>query len=434
MEAARFNVVKFARTARRDILAALDALPDAALARAKLRLPLLIVQDFAAAQQVLVGSADDYGKPGLIRNVIINGLGHNLFTAEGDEWLARRRPVAPVFAASGMDGLATIVATGVRDQIARWETGTIDVQAEMTDLALHVACRALLGTDPGTDDLARTIRAEFDTLLGWIGSHLVNPVQPPAWMPTPANRAMKQARARLQEAVGQLVSDRRTAGIDTDDVLGRLVRFQRETGSPADVDIIDECIGFLFAGHETTASTLTWALYELARNADLQAQLAAEGDTIQVASATLHDDAEALEATGAVVEETLRLHPAAISVGRIATRRTEIGGHRVRRGTIVLVSVYNIQRRAAVWDRPLEFDPARPLPPADTGLRDSFLAFGLGPRRCLGARFARTEMRLALAMICARWNLAYHEPVAPVPEVTPSLRVAGSLPLRITAR
>ncbi len=434
VQAARFNVAKFGWNARGDVLSAIEALPDAPLAVASLGAPLLVVQDFSAAQQVLVADVDAYTKPGVIRRVMISGLGHNLFSAQGEEWLERRRPVAPVFAASEMNALATIMATAVDERIADWKPGTFDVQAEMTELTLDVACRALLGVDPDDDDLGRTVRTEFEIILDWLAAHLANPALPPAWVPTPGNRAMKQAKSNLQDAIGQLVKDRRAAGTDSEDVLGRLIRSQRDTGTPNDASIVDECIGFLFAGHETTASTLTWALYELATHQNVQDGVANEGNTVRLSSPTLHDDAEELAAVDAVVEETLRLYPAGVAIARTARKTTEIGGHRVRKGTMVMIAVYRIQRQAKVWERPDEFEPDRPTPPAESGLRDSFLAFGLGPRRCLGARFARTEMRLALAIICSRWKLTYQQPAPPIREVSPSLRVAGTLPLTIEAR
>lgn len=434
VEAARFNIASFGWNARGDVLGAMEALPDAPLAVAGLGVPLLVVQDFSAAQQVLVADVDAYAKPGIIRRVMISGLGHNLFSAQGEEWLERRRPVAPVFAASEMNGLATIMATAVDQQIASWKPGTFDIQTEMTELTLNVACRALLGVDPDEDDHGRTIRTEFEIVLDWLAAHLSNPALPPARIPTPGNRAMKQAKARLQDAVSQLVNDRRANGTDTEDVLGRLIRSQRDTGTPNDADIVDECIGFLFAGHETTASTLTWALYELATHQSVQADVASEGHTVRLSSPTLHDDAGALEVTDAVVEETLRLYPAGIAIARIAKKTTEIGGHRVRKGTMVMIAVYRIQRQPKVWERPDQFEPDRPTPPTEAGLRDSSLAFGLGPRRCLGARFARTEMRLALTIICSRWKLTYQQPAPPIREVSPSLRVAGTLPLNIETR
>ncbi len=332
-----------------------------------------------------------------------------------------------------MNSLAAIMASALEQQMARWKPGTFDMQAEMTELTLNVACRALLGVDPDVDDLGQTIRTEFEALLGWLAAHLANPALPPAWVPTPATRSMKQAKANLQAAIHQLMQERRASGTDTDDVLGRLIRSQRDTGAPDDADIVDECIGFLFAGHETTASTLTFAFYALATHQQVQTQVAAEGNTINLSSPTLHDDLSLLDATDAAVEETLRLYPAGVAIARTAKKTTDINGHRVRRGTMVMIAVHGIQRHPSVWERPDQFDPDRPTPPAELGLRNSFLAFGLGPRRCLGARFARTEMRLVLATICSRWNLTYDQPSPPVTEVAPSLRVAGTLPLSIKA-
>lgn len=435
MDVARFSVRKLAVEARRDRLAAMEMLPDAPLARPGFAVPLLVVQDFAAAQEVLIGDESSYGKPGLVRRVIISALGHNLFTAQGDEWLSRRRPVAPVFAASEMNGLAGIMAATVMEQLEGWKPATVDLQTKMTDLTIRVACRALLGTDPDTDDLGTAVRTEFETLLEWVSAHLNNPVAPPAGIPTPGNRAMKSAKANLQNTIRTLIQERRSSGVDSDDILGRLLRSQREGNGPDDdADIVDECVGFLFAGHETTASTLTWALYELAIHPEIQQQVAAEGDMLDPSSLTYHDDAETLDTTGAVVEEILRLYPSGVSIVRVANKSTELCGHRVRKGTMVMIAVYRIQRLQHVWERPDEFDPTRPSQPTTSGLRESFLPFGLGPRRCLGARFARTEMRLAIALICSRWQLSYHKASAPVPEVKPSLRIEGTLPIALEPR
>ncbi len=404
------------------------------MARPGFRIPLLLVQDFAGAKEVLISNEAAFSKPGLIRRVIVAGLGKNLFTAQGEEWLARRRPVAPVFAAPNMNGLASIMSSSVDQLIGRWEPGSRDLQAEMTDLTLKVACRALLGTDSDEDHLGERIRTEFETLLVWLAAHLTNPALPPSSIPTPGNRAMRVAKANLQAAVRELIAERRANNSDTDDVLGRLLRSQADGQGLSDDDIIDECVGFLFAGHETTASTLTWALYELATHPDVQQRVAAEGDAIDLGGPTLHDHAETMGATAAVVEEILRLYPSGIGIVRIANKETEISGHRVRKGTMVMIAVYRIQRLASVWSEPDEFDPTRKAKPTVDRMSDSFLPFGLGPRRCLGARFARTEMRLALAQICSQWQLTYDEPQIPKPEVKPSLRIAGTLPITLTPR
>jgi cytochrome P450 len=144
---------------------------------------------------------------------------------------------------------------------------------------------------------------------------------------------------------------------------------------------------------------------------------------------------DGLVPTGRVVEETLRLYPAGIGIARMARRTTELCGHRVRRGTLVGISLYSIQRDPRVWPNAESFNPDRVLPSDRTETEPiAYLPFGWGPRRCLGARFATTEARLALAMICSRWTLTYNESGPPRAVITPSLRVEGDLPLHLEPR
>jgi pentalenene oxygenase len=119
----------------------------------------------------------------------------------------------------------------------------------------------------------------------------------------------------------------------------------------------------------------------------------------------------------------------------VARRTTELCGYRVPGGTLVLIAVYSIQRDARTWPDPDSFNPDRVLPSDHTGTEPiAHLPFGWGARRCLGARFATTEARLALAMTCSRWTLTYNEPNPPRPAITPSLRVDGGLPLGLQPR
>lgn len=247
---------------------------------------------------------------------------------------------------------------------------------------------------------------------------------------------MRQARHELRAIVRRLIAERRQSGIATADVLGRLLASQADPGGgPTDDAIIEECIGFLFAGHETTASTLTWALYCLAITPDVQERVAREGDRLLTGTPRLMEEVDRLAHTGRVVEETLRLYPAGVGIARMARRTTDLCGHRVRRGTLVGISVYSIQRDPQVWPEPERFNPDRVLSSDHTETEPiAYLPFGWGPRRCLGARFATTEARLALAMICSRWTLTYNEPEPPLVAITPSLRVQGGLPLRLEPR
>jgi len=436
---ARFNPVVAALAARRDQLGVLAGLAslEQPVAASRFGLPVRIVFDAAAARQVLVTDASSYSRPWPITRIMRTALGNNLFTADEEAWIERRRIVAPVFARSHGDDLAQVMASTIDDEITQWQQGRAqDIQSDLTDLTLRVASRALLGTDTAKDELGRALREQFEVVLAWINHRFNRLASPPAAVPTQRNRAMKEARGQLKAVVRRLIAERRQSGLASADILGRLLASQADPGGgPTDEAIIEECIGFLFAGHETTASTLTWALYSLAITPDVQERVAREGDRLVAEAARLMDAIDGLAYTGRVVEETLRLYPAGIGIARMARRTTALCGHRIRRGTLVGIAVYSIQRDPRAWPDPESFNPDRVLPSDHTETEPiAYLPFGWGPRRCLGARFATTEARLALAMICARWKLTYNEPNPPRPAITPSLRVEGGLPLRLEPR
>lgn len=435
MTAATFNPLSFALTARSDWVRALDGLSSKGpLVRPGFRLPVAVVQDAALAREVLVSHASSYGRPWVVRSVMGEALGETLFLLDGPAWLGRRRPVAPVFGLQNIEELTAIVAETIADEIGGWSPGkTADIQPVLTRLTMRVACRALLGLDTRTDEVGRSVASHFEELVGWIGHRFSHPTAPPAFVPTPRNRSMRAARQALAGALHQLLERRRRAPSPGFDILSQLLRAQRHDGALSDAAIVDECIGFLFAGHETTASTLCWGLYELANDPCTQEQVAAEGDRLDVSSPHPFTDSQGLDRTAAAVWEILRLYPAGIGIARVAKQRTSLGGHRLRRGTIVLIAVYSIQRSRTEWTNADEFVPSRSRE-GDAEVPVAYLPFGTGPRRCLGARFAETEMRLALAAISSRWTLTYNESAPPVPSVLPSLRPKGGLPLTLARR
>ncbi len=414
-------------------LAWMSALP-ADISAASFGYPMRIVLDPAVVGEVLVADAGSYTRPWLVTSTMRDGLGPTLFTSNGAEAMAQRRLLAPVFARVHSDELARLMSDTIGDELAGWQTGPIsDLEGPLTDLTLRVAAQALLGIDTADGDRGRRFRVLFGTIVDWINHRFSHLVAPPAVVPTPRNRAMLRARAELRGMVRTVISERRAGPKSSLDVLQLLLDHQASHGgTPSDDQIVNECIGFLFAGHETTASTLGWALYSMAVAPDIQARVAAEGDSLQsqTPSATAVDS---LQYTGRVVEETLRLYPAGVGIARMARRPTMLAGRHIRRGTIVAIPVYSIQRDPRRWAAPDTFDPDRFGVTGAEG-RDGHLPFGWGPRACLGARFATMEARLVLTMIAARWRVTYTGGRPPTPRISPALRMADGLPVHLGDR
>lgn len=240
-------------------------------------------------------------------------------------------------------------------------------------------------------------------LLG-IADRAMRPVRVPTWLPTPARR---RARAASQ-ALRQLAAEILHACRDDPTRDAPLVRALMAATDPAtgkalsDDEICDELIVFMIAGHDTTATTLSYALWALGRHPQLQdlvfAEVAALGDR-----ELTPDDMARLRYTVQVLHETLRLCPPGAAGTRMAMRDVEIDGYRVQAGTVIVFGIMAVQRDPALWDDPLAFDPDR-FSPQNSKTRDrwQYLPFGAGPRSCIGDHFAMLEATLALAAVIRR--------------------------------
>jgi cytochrome P450 len=227
----------------------------------------------------------------------------------------------------------------------------------------------------------------------------LRPVRAPLWLPTPARtryrRALKAVHVVIDEAIDHAVESKDA----------ELIRLLHEAVDPITGHqltrsaIRDDLIAFLIAGHDTTATTLTYALWALGRDPELQDRVAAEVGA-QGDQALSVDDVPQLPLTVQVLHEALRLCPPAPAVGRLAMREVVVDGHRIPAGTNVIVGCYALHRDPTLWDDAEDFDPDRFSPERSRGhSRWQYLPFGAGPRSCVGDHFAMLEATLGLATI-----------------------------------
>ncbi|MER5888655.1 cytochrome P450 [Streptomyces sp. NPDC001941] len=230
-------------------------------------------------------------------------------------------------------------------------------------------------------------------------------------LPTPGNRKYQRARERVHEVVIGLIAQYRHQTADNEDLMSVLVATRDTEGdnqSLSDIELKDQVVTFLMAGTETTAGTLSWALHLLTRHSDIDARLYAEAieEEARLQAGGKHDPAR-LPMARKVILETLRLYPPAPMITRLATQDTELGGHRVPRGTTVIFAPFTIQHRPDLYPDPDAFRPDR-WPEHGSTLqlpRSPFSAFGGGARQCIGDTFGLTHATVALSTIAARWRL-----------------------------
>ncbi|MBO1331719.1 cytochrome P450 [Streptomyces sp. VRA16 Mangrove soil] len=360
-----------------------------------------------AAQLMLATRATDFRKDNAFYEEVRLGFGNGLLTSQDEAYLRQRRLVQPLFTRRGVDTYDRAVVDEARVTADSWKgERTVEAASAMEQLTLRIVARILFGAD--IDEAIPAVRRCFplisDTSLKrGLG---LNPI-PRGW-PTPGNRRYEEARTELYGVCDQLIARRRAAGDPGQDLLGLLIQARTEDGeSLSDDEIRDQVLVFLLAGHETTATTLTFGLHLLGRNPQVQRRAHEELDAVLGdGRAPRAADMERLPYLERVVKEALRLYPAAAAVGRRAVVDTELDGMTVPAGSDIAIASYVIHRHPEYWDEPERFDPDRFLPEAEKARpRYAWLPFGGGPRACIGAHFAMLESVLALAVLLRRYEV-----------------------------
>ncbi len=392
-------------------------------------------------------------------------LGEGLLTSEGEVHRRHRRMAQPAFHRERVAGYARAMVAAAAACDARWraraEPGApLDVAAEMMALTLGIAGETLFGADVGgsagvvAQSLADALRAAPLAFLPG-GKWLLR-------LPVPVARRFRAARGRLDAVVYGMIAERRAGAArgepsDRGDLLSMLLaaRDDGEDGGEAgrapsgaaldDAELRDEAMTIFLAGHETTASALSWTWYLLGTNPEAQARLHAELDAVLGADGARRApsvaDLPALAYVRAVVSESMRLYPPAYAMGRICLERTTLGGYAIEPGWGVITSPWLAHRDERWWPEATRFRPERWLESADAAAegasprpRFAYFPFGGGSRICIGEQFAWTEAILVLATLASRWSVALPPGPAPEPRGAVTLRPVGGVRAVLTAR
>ncbi len=388
------------------------------------------------AKHVLADNAANYHKGiGLVH--ARRALGDGLLTSEGELWRKQRKVVQPAFQSRRIAAQAGIVAEEAAALVDRLRTlgrqGPVDVFHEMTGLTLGVLGRTLLDTDLGRFP---SIGRDFTAVQDQAMFELATLSAVPPWVPLPRQLRFRRARRRLQTIVDQLVDERGDHSGDRDDVLSRLIVSARAEPDPrvGRQRLRDELVTLLLAGHETTASTLSWALYLVDKHPEVRERLREEATTVLGDRLPTFDDLGRLRYTAMVVDEVVRLYPPVWILPRKTLADDVVGGHHVPAGVDVLICPYTLHRHRAFWDRPEEFDPERFDPVRSTDRpRYAYIPFGAGPRFCVGNHLGLMEAAFVLSMLVRELRLTKVATHEVVPEPMLSLRMRGGMPMTISS-
>jgi cytochrome P450 len=384
-------------------------------------------------EDVLVNKARLYHK-GRILQANKYLFGEGLLTAEGDFWLRQRRLAQPAFHRERIAAYAATMADYTAQMLAAWRNGEErDVHEEMMNLALRIVGKTLFDADVTRD--AKEVGETLDMLLK-IASNFGRTVLVPLWVPTPRNLRAKAGVRRIEKIIYRIIAQRRASGRDTGDLLSTLLQVQDEDGTRMnDRQLRDETITLFLAGHETTASTLSWTWWLLAQNPAVEKRFHEELHGVLRGRAPTMDDLPNLAYLGHVLTESLRLYPPAWGIARLAEEEHEIAGYPVLPGYGVAMAQWVVHRDARWFDTPLEFRPER----WENGLakqlpRFAYFPFGGGPRQCIGNTFALMEASVVLATVGQkyRFQLVPGHEVKPMASIT--MRPKSGIRMRLEKR
>ena len=370
-------------------------------------------------EEVLVTNARKYTK-GRVLRANRHVFGEGLLTSEGEFWLRQRRLAQPAFHRARIASYAATMVEYTHRMLDGWQEGEeLDAHQEMMRLTLQIVGKTLFDADVERD--AQDVGKSLEMLLE-IGANFRRTIFVPHWIPTPTNLRMKREVGQIEKILYRIIGERRASGRDAGDLLSMLLAAQDEDGTcMTDKQLRDETITLFLAGHETTASTLSWAWWLLAQNPAVEAKLHAELNAVLGGRAPTLDDLPNLSYTGHVITEVLRLYPAAWGLARLVVEPHEVAGYPVTKGMGVAMAQWVVHRDPRWYDEPEKFQPERwegdllkRLP------RFAYFPFGGGPRQCIGNTFALMEAALVLATIAQKFRLRLvaHHRVVPLASIT----------------
>ncbi|MFN4293232.1 MAG: cytochrome P450 [Thermoflexales bacterium] len=368
-------------------------------------------------------------------------LGNGVLTATGAAWRRQRQLMSPFFTPRGVEQFLPVIIRDAQQFIARWQGkagSVVEMLDEMMFVTASIILRSLFTTE--SDETLLALKSDVETMIQFTATRQTRPLRLPMWLKIGENRRYDRARRRVHAYIQGVIAQRRAMPVERwpNDLLSKLMLARdEETGEAiSDALLRDETITLFFAGHETTARTLTFAWYALAKQPEVARRLRDEIDGALGDREPTVEDLKRMPYTLQVIKETMRLYPAAPLYARDATQDDVIDGKRITAGSTVILAPFLTHRHPRFWDEPERFDPERWTPEREASQHPyAYHPFAAGQRICLGNHFSLFESHVLLAMLARQFT-----PELADPRHEPQLDMAGTLisrngmPMRIAAR
>ncbi|WP_405605216.1 cytochrome P450 [Streptomyces sp. NBC_01410] len=395
-------------------------------------MPIVVATSAATVNEVMVKHSKAFKKGRLfeqMRPVVGNGLANS----DGPEHIRNRRLIQPMFYKERIAGYAEVMRELAETLADSWSAGQqIDVDEVMGSYAIETLAATLFSTDIGRPAV-ESVREDLPIILKNMLRRALAPRFTDNW---PIWKEFDRSAVRMRSVIDDVIAKTRASepGNGTD-LLSLLLSARDDTGAGlTDEEVRDELTTMLFAGSETVASTLSWAMHHLAEHPEVERELLMELDKVVGDRPVGFADVPQLPSITRVLDEVIRLH-GVVSLMRRTTESVTIGGYVLPADTEVLLSLYALHRNPELYPDPDRFDPDRWLPEqAARRPREHVVPFGAGNRKCIGDKFAWMEATITLATILPRWKLRPVPGSKPPTESTASMAHPARVPMIVHPR
>jgi len=382
------------------------------------------VNDAVEVRRILARRHSKYHKgPGFERVKML--LGNGLIVSDGDVWRRSRTMIQPAFSRQNVHRLTTVMVECTDRRAAKWaqaaaDGATLNITEETCDFALELILISIFG-----DDYENRILTAGDNPFAFLSRDSTRDLS-----------VVMKVR-RLRELLLGIIEERR-AGADSQhfDFLSMYLEATDKQGNRfSDGELLDELMTLIVAGFETSANTLNWVWYLVAKHPDVEAKLIDEAQRfLPNVSSVSAENLAAMEYTQQTLEEALRLYPPVWLFTRRSHAADELEDFDVPPGTDIYLAPYVLHRTAHYWPEPEVFDPGR-FVLADQPKKDRpYFPFSLGPRRCLGEYFSFLEMKVHLGLLLPRFRMQLVDDAEPELELAINLRSAEDIHVRPVIR
>lgn len=367
----------------------------------------IFTRDAETIKHILQKNQKNYHKSDLQAKDLGKYIGQGLLTSNGEFWRVHRRMIQPTFHKKKLKGLMDIMYQAVQRELQEIKPNQEqDIFPLMGDLAFQVVAQSLFSADNLRDKIQNLKEITMS-----IQEMLVKELRLPYlkwWFQL--NGEIKKhllLSSKAGKLLNEIVQSRVDAGIEKDDLLDMLLGARYEDGTPMPrQQLIDEVMVLFTAGHETTANALSFTLLLLAKNQEIQEKLFQEADDIDFEKGTVMDQIGKLSYTKQCIEEALRLYPPLFILDRISMDLDTVNGKDFKKGTVWLMSFFELHRHSDFWTNPEVFDPERFAPENKKDFSNYYFPFGAGPRMCIGNNFAMFEMIMTVTSVVKKYKMS----------------------------